>query len=78
MKIKITTTTVIKLSLTCYLMSVGNTCIADRGITLCIINNFQVSNTMLLGGANFGQSSIKYYDPACNVEPLLLKNCKRI
>lgn len=50
----------------------------SRGITLCIINNFQVSNTMLLGGANFGQSSIKYYDPACNVEPLLLKNCKRI
>ena len=41
-----------------------------------IIHVFGVSVTILLGGANSCQTSIKYRDLACNVEPPLLKNCK--
>ena len=43
-----------------------------------IINDFGVSDAILLGGANSGQSSIKCCDLACDVEPLLLNNYIRI
>ena len=41
-----------------------------------IINDFGVSDAILLGGANSGQSSIKCCDLACDVEPLQLNNYK--
>ena len=40
------------------------------------IDDFGVSVAILLGGANSGQTSIKYYDLACDVKPPRLKNCK--
>ena len=44
----------------------------------CDLNEFGVSVAILLGGANFGQNSIKYCDLDCNVEPLPFKNCKNL
>ena len=40
------------------------------------IDDFGVSDAILVGGANFGQTSIKYRDLACGVEPPPLKRCK--
>ena len=40
------------------------------------IDDFGVSDSILLGGANSGQTSIKCRDLACDVEPPALKNYK--
>ena len=40
------------------------------------IDDFGVSDAILLGGANSGQTSVKCRDLACDAEPLPLKNCK--
>ena len=37
---------------------------------------FGVSVAIMLGGANSGQTSIKWFDLACDVESRPLKNCK--
>ena len=43
------------------------------------MDDFGVSDAILLWGANSGQTSIKCRDLAYyNVEPLLLKNCKEL
>ena len=42
------------------------------------IDDFGVSDVILLGGANSGQTSIKFRDLACDAEPPLLKNCKAL
>ena len=40
------------------------------------IDDFGVSNAILLGCANSGQVSVKFRDLVCDVEPPPLKNCK--
>ena len=40
------------------------------------IDNFGVNNAILLAGVDYGQTSIKCRDLACDVETPPLKNCK--